>query len=263
MRDTQGNATRIDMSDIEDKEIDDELGQPLDSIEPIKQDSIPTSLDKLHKPSGNKDQVEKLLAQAINLSDTCILHEPTCILCSSQYREEVEQNFLKNKNYAEAQKLFKDKSGMDIAKAVVENHMSYHHDKAVKEIIKGEYVNRIKRHYGQQLTTLDRISICYAIITERIMGINSVVPDGDTSALEVEKVKSDVTSKLMSTLNSFLKLQAAILGEMKSSGEIVNIPTNDFIHVFNDAFAEAKTDKERELLKNVMYRLEALCIKSQ
>jgi len=243
---------------MSDNEID-----PLDSIEPVKQDSAPTSLDKLHKSSGAKDQVEKLLAQAINLSDECIVYEPTCIICSSQHREEIEQLWLKNKNYAEVQKLFKDKTGMDLAKGIIENHMLYHYDKVVKQIQMVEYVNRIKRHHGQNLTTLERISTCYAIITERIMGVNSIVPSGEESAIEVEKVKSVETSRLMGVLNNLLKLQAAILGEMKSNGEIVNIPTNDFINVFNEAFKETKTDKEREILKNVMYRLEALAIKSQ
>jgi len=241
----------------------DESIESTESIEPLKQESVPTALETLHNPSGAKDKVEKIFAQAINLGDNSVLYEPTCILCSSQFREEIEQNFLKNKNFAEAQKLFKDKSGLNIAKSVIENHMSFHYDEAIKEIQKVEYANRIKRLSSNNLTTMDRIATSYAIITERLMGVNSIVPTTEESITEVEKIKSVETARQMGVLTNLLKLQASILGEMKNNGEIVNIPTDEFAKVFTDAFSEVKTDKEREIVKNIMYRLEALSIKSQ
>jgi len=228
---------------------------PEDSMEPIE----PKTVSVLK----GDDQVEKLLAQAINLSDEMILHEPTCILCSSPAREEVEQKYLETKDYSEAIKLFKDKTGNKISKSVIENHMRFHHDRAIRHHQMAEYVDRIKRYTGQNLTTIDRISICFAVISERLMGVNSVIPSEDESIAQIEKMKSAETVKLMGVLGNLLKLQAAILGEMKSSGELITIPSTDFIQIINEALSAAKTDRERELVKGIIDKFDALSRKAQ
>jgi len=229
--------------------------EPEDSMEAI----VPQEI----KPVVSDDQVDRLLSQAVNLSDGMILHEPTCVICSSPSREETEQKYLESKNYNETVKLFKEKSGLDINKSVVENHMRFHYDRAIRELQKIEYIDRIKRYTGQSLTTLDRISICFSIISERLMGINSVIPAEDESVAQIEKLKSTETSRLMGQLKDLLKLQASILGEMKNSGELITIPANDFINIINEALSTAKTDGERELVKNILGKLDAISRRAQ
>jgi len=231
---------------------------PEDSMEPINDGhNLPV------KPLAGSDQVDRLFAQGLNLNANMILHEPTCNICSSPYREEIEQKYLESKSYKDAMQVYKDRTGEDAHKSVVENHMRFHHDRAIREIQKGEYIDRIKRYTGQSLTTLDRISICFSIISERLMGINSVIPSDDESIAQIEKLKSAETSRLMGQLKDLLKLQASILGEMKNSGELITIPANDFISIINEALSQAKTDGERQLVKDILGKLDALSRKAQ
>jgi len=225
-----------------------------DSMEPILIDHNDVTIQILN----NNDQVDKLFAQGVNISDGMVVHEPSCDLCSSPHREDVEQLYLTCKDYKQTAAFFKQLSGHDIHKSIVENHMRFHYDRAIREIQKVEYIDRIKRYSGQNLTTLDRISICFAILSERLMGINSVIPAEDESVAEIEKLKSSETARLMGQLKDLLKLQAAILGEMKNSGELITIPTNDFINIINEALSQARTDSERKLVKDILGKLDAL-----
>ncbi|MFA5313368.1 MAG: hypothetical protein WC375_08670 [Methanomassiliicoccales archaeon] len=209
--------------------------------------------------SGEYEQaVDRLLAQVVNLSDENILHEPTCEICNSPHRVPAEQIWASNKDCSEVKKILQDLGGIRVSKGVIENHMTYHMDRAVREIQKLEYISRIKRLNNFNLSTLERIRLGMSAITERLMGINSIVPDADTSAAEVEKIKSSETSRLMGSLNQMLKLQAEILGEMKNNGELITIPRDQFIRIFNDAILEATTDTQRETIKNILGKLSAI-----
>jgi hypothetical protein len=229
--------------------------EPEDSMEAIS----PVSMNTI---SGG-DQIDRLLSQAVNIGNNMVLHEPTCMICSSPYREEIEQKQLETKSYAETIKLFEEKTGNKINKGIIENHMKFHHDKEMRELQKIEYIDRIKRHSGQNLTTLDRISICFSIVSERLMGVNSVIPSADESIATIEKMKSSETARLMGVLNNLLKLQAGILGEMKSSGELISIPANDFVQIINKALSECQNDRERKLVKGIIDSLDALSRRAQ
>ena len=237
---------------------------PEDSMEPIKTNKSTRSIEPQSvKIMSGGDQVDRLLSQAINLSEGMVLHEPTCIICSSPARNDVEQKMLETKDSKKVIQLFKDLTGQDITSGSLENHMKFHHDRDLREHQKIEYIDRIKRYSGQNLTTLDRISICFAIVSERLMGVNSVIPADDESVAQIEKMKSSETVKLMGVLNGMLKLQAGILGEMKTSGELISIPANDFIQIINDALSEAQTDRERKLVKHIIDRFDALSRRAQ
>lgn len=233
------------------------------SFEPIEE---PISVSKLVKTTSfnRSEEVERLMSQAINLSENDVYHEPTCIICSSPYRDEIEQQLLiEKKSNKEVIKLIKDKTGSSIGDNIVSNHASHHMTSGVRERVKVEYLNRVKRLNSPNITTLEKISLSYAVIMERLMGINSIVPNGEESVAKIEQIKSTETNRLMGTLNNLLKLQASILGEMKTSGELVYIPTNEFILVFRDALRSAKTDRERELINGLLDKLESLARKTQ
>ena len=212
---------------------------------------------------GNGEEVEKLMSQAINLSNTQVYHEPTCLICSSPYREALEKVFVEKQSLKEVVNLFKEKTGAEIGENVVDNHTTHHMSRGVRELQKVEYIHRLKRLNSPNVTTLEKISLAYAIITERLMGVNSLVPTGEESAAKIEQIKSAETNKLMGTLNNLLKLQASIMGEMKTSGELVYIPTNEFVLVFRDALRSAKTAREKELITSLLDKLESLARKTQ
>jgi len=227
--------------------------------------SSPISVDaELINPTGisRGDDISRLLGQVINLNDNKILHEPTCPICASPYRLEIEKAYLNNKSLSEARTLYKDKTGKDIDLGAFKNHIESHID-SCNEIKKVEFTNRVKRLYDQNLTTIDRISMALAILTERVVGINSISPSSTESFADIEKIKSSETARLMGAWQSLLKLQAQILGEMKSSGELMTIPQKEFVNIFITEMQKAKTDKERETIKNMLDKIEALAKKSQ
>lgn len=197
------------------------------------------------------DQVDKMLSQAVNLNNESRLHEPTCPICCSPARVEAEDAWDGRKTLPIIQ-LIKERTGAKVSTEVVRHHMKNHMDNGGKEIRKVEFIDRVRRLYGSEGTTLDEIRLCIAVIRDRMMEINSLGPSGDDSEADIQKIKSAETNKLMSTYGNLIKLQATILGEMKDNGEIISIQRDKFITVFNEAFAEAKTDREREIVSGII-----------
>lgn len=226
-----------------------------DSMEPIQPKTV--------NAVSSSDQIDQLLSQSINLTEDMVLYEPTCPVCSSPLREEIEQKYMENKSHKETCDFFHEQTGNKLSKDALKNHIKFHMDEGMREIQKVEYVDRVKRYSSQNLTTLDRISICFAILSERLMGVNSVIPAADESIVQVEKMKSSETARLMGILNNLLKLQAGILGEMKTSGELISIPSNDFVRIINDALSKAQTDGERAIVKYIINNLDTISRKTQ
>lgn len=205
--------------------------------------------------SGSADSIEFALSQLINLNPENILHEPTCMICSDPNRTEIEKKWNETKKHADVIALFKTKSSANISNDVIDNHMSFHYDRGVKQMQIMEYINRIKRLSNIELTTLDRISLALAIIDDRLADINSITPNSNISAAEVSEIKSAETTKLMSAYNNFLKLKIGITGEMAKNGELIIIPKQSFIDVFNLAIVEAQTAEAKSVLKKVLTSL--------
>lgn len=234
----------------------DELEKSM--IAPQEED---TRIKIFNSPSA--DSIEAALSQLINLNPENILHEPTCMICSDPNRTEIEKKWTDTKNYDDTKSFFKTRSSASISNDVIENHMRFHYDRGVKELQKIEYINRIKRLSNVELTTLDRIRMALATIDERLAGINSITPSGDLSAAEVEEIKCSETTKLMSSYNNLLKLKISITGEMKESGELIIIPKQSFIDVFNIAIAEASNNEEKNVLRKVLTSLFEINKKTQ
>jgi hypothetical protein len=230
--------------------------EPIEAITPVSQLVTASTFNR-------NEEIDKLFLKALNLNENKIYHEPTCIICSSPYREDIEKNLSEKNSVKEAAKLFKEKTGESIGDNIVSNHLDFHMKRGERELVLQEYIHKIKRLSSPNLTTMEKISLAYAILSERIMGINSLIPTSEESAAKIEQIKSSETNKLMGTLNNLLKLQASILGEMKTSGELVYIPTNDFIATFESALRAAKTDREKELITGLLDKLEALARKTQ
>jgi hypothetical protein len=197
--------------------------------------------------------VENFLYQLVNLNNDNILHEPTCLICSSPYRKEIEDMWLAIKKHEDVKAAFKDRISLSVD--VIDNHMKNHYDRGIKELQKVEYINKIKRLNSVELTTLDSIRLGLSAITERLTGINSMSPSGDMSINEVEELKSKETARLVAAKTQLLKLKASIMGEMNKNGELIMIPRESFVKLFNEALTSAATDKEKEVVKRILSKL--------
>ena len=213
---------------------------PVDSMIPIQSGSDTSS-----------NTIDKVLAQANNLSGN-VIHEPTCIICSNPHREEIEQKWIETKKHSDVKKFIKGRSDIEVTNGIIDNHMLYHNGREVREHVKQEYRELIRRLNSVELTTLDRIRLGLSAITERLIGINSLVPDTNNSAVDIEQIKSVETARLMSNFNQLIKLNVTILGEMQKKGEIISIPREAFLSFYNDILAEAITDEEKKVIRKVL-----------
>lgn len=215
--------------------------------------ALEVSGKKLFKPSTS--DLDKLMDQVVNLSDKHVYHEPTCEVCGAACRDEIEQLLLANKDYSRAKQILKDKCGIDASIIQIENHFANHAIRGVKEVQKLEYIKKIKRLSGSNSSTLDKIALCSNILLDRVIDVNSLTANPAESVAEIEKIKSAETARLTGVLSQLLKLQAAIMGEMKSSGELITIPTDAFVSIFNEAIISAKNDGERNIILGILDKL--------
>jgi len=227
---------------------------PIDNMIPITSQLVNTSTD-----------VQKVFNQLINLSEN-VLHEPTCIICSSPYRNEIEQIWSNDKdednsasNIADVKAFIKQKLNITVSKDIIINHMMYHFNSGVREIQKMEYADRLHRQLSTaKLTSLDRIEICFAALNERLMGINSIIPSKRYSPADIEKIKSSEVNKLMTSYNTLLKSYMVLTGEMQKSGEFIMIPQRAFIEFITESLAEAKDDNEKQIINKLLDKMKSL-----
>jgi len=225
---------------------DESMGE----IIPIEEELIPSSSDSFFMGDA-----EKAMRQLVNVNSSNIYHEPTCIICSSSSRTKIEEMYVAKNTKEDIIQYVKSHSGIELSNSLIENHMIYHYEKGVREHVKTAYIDRLRRLSSQETTTLSRIRMSIDALTERIVGINSIVPCGDLNETDIEKIKSSETARLTRTMTQLLQLQANMMGEMKDSGELITIPKKAFVKFFNDALVSAKTDVERNIINNLLTTL--------
>lgn len=205
------------------------------------------------------NEIEKILSQTINLNNENEIHEPTCPICSSALRSELEKIYDVNRKDQEIVDFFNARSNIKISRDLVKNHMMNHSGRAMKELQKLEYLGRIQRLKSQNTTTLGKLDTYEAILYERILGINSLSPgSAEISSIEVEKVKTDQTAKIVAQLQNIAKLRATIMGEMKNSGEVITLPTKEFVKIFTDAVTTVQNDREKALIMGILDKLKLI-----
>ena len=205
-----------------------------------------------------QSELEKVLSQGVRTTGDNIIHEPTCMICASPHRKIIEDKWVETHSYDEIHQLLEGKTETKISDDVIGNHCRYHYDRGIREQQKIEYIDKIKRYSNNELTTLDRISFALATIMERIIEINSLVPGGDYSQTDIDKIKSGELTKLINMWAKFTKMNSDLMGEMKDTGELISIPKEAFIKFFNESLTEAKSDTEKEIVNKILTKLASL-----
>ena len=214
------------------------------------------------------EEIEKMLSQAIRQTDKHIFFEPSCPICASSNRKDIEQKYQDvsgkgTSQLLEVKKFIKDTYGTDLEVHFIENHFLMHFNQGVREQQKVEYSRVVRQLYNQSLTTLDKVGLAFAIVTERIIAINSLTPTHNESVADIERLKSVETTKLLGTYNNLLKLQATLLGEMKNDGKLLSFPRDEFISIFEESILSANSDEEKKMLTNLLEKLTILAGKAQ
>jgi len=203
-------------------------------------------------------EAERSLVQLVILDGEDNIHEPTCGVCSSAYRSEIEGMVIQKNSKKEIQDFIKSSTTSSITDNIITNHMRFHYENGIRQRQVVEYIDKLRRLSCQEITTLGRIKTQLNALTERLVGVNSLVPTGNSDIVEIEKIKSQETSRISKTVLSLLQLQANLMGEMKSSGELITLPKAAFVQLFNDAKRNATSDTEKDTIKNILDKLAEL-----
>ena len=115
--------------------------------------------------SGVVHDINTALSQLVNLNSDNVYHEPTCKICNNPHREELETKWFETKKHIDLKAIVDSKSGIVITDEVIDNHFINHYNKGIKEIQKVEFLNKINRLNGINITTLDRIRMGMSAIT--------------------------------------------------------------------------------------------------
>ena len=212
------------------------IENPDDNIEELKPSEVVVS--------NGFAEASKILKSGINLNEEGLFVEPTCEICNSSLRIEAEEVWERTRSIKEVKDFYVSKSVKPHSVSVIENHMVNCKARSVSEIQRKEYAHRLERMKSEGLSTLDQISFMTSILTENLFSINSIVASGTETQSDIRKTKSAETIKLVARLESLCKLRASILGEMLGDGDLIYLPTKDFIGVFNKAIVANQGNKE-------------------
>lgn len=243
-------------------ELVDDLSESIETI------AVKTSVIKTTNIARG-EEIGKMLAQAIRLTDKNVFFEPSCPLCTDAHRKEFEQTYNECSGkgggtpFREVKKFAKDTYGVELETGLIENHFLMHVNSGIREQQKVEHARVVKQIYNQPLSTLDGIAYALATLTAKVIDINSLVPTHADSAAEIAKIQSVETSRLMATMATFWKLRAQVLGEMKSDKKLIWAPTDEFLAIFNEAILDAKTEGEKKVISNLLDKLTTLVSKTQ
>jgi hypothetical protein len=203
-----------------------------------------------------------ILSSVINVSESGLYNEPLCQVCSSPNRTAAEDAWRKldvlANDRVDKMVAYFQSVNENISRDAIQNHFKSHMDKGDVELRKAEYISRLANLSGAGMATIDHVKLAMAAVMECLTSAGTVIPDRNTSNAKAIEVKSKIVTSLVKTWTDLLSLQANMLGEMLADGELVTIPRNAFIKVFDDALKAAKTKEDAALISSIMDGLQAV-----
>ena len=208
--------------------------------------------NKLSKTENINDG-QVYLNQLVKLKDNAY-YEPTCKICNSVYKEDIEKTYFRTKSLKAVHDFLKP-FDVSFTDKEIEHHMIYHTDKNSSEMKKGEYLGDLSRLKNSKISTLDHIEDSINTVRIQMMNLQGLEVDAKHSIIELERLKSSELTKLTTSLDRLLKLQAEIKGEMKKSGNYIYIPKDQFVSIFNETLSLAKNPTEKKIINILIQKL--------
>jgi hypothetical protein len=205
---------------------------------------------ELKKIASSDNALEKFLHLQVSLNNEGVYYESNCALCSSAYRKETEELWLKDRNAKEVRDLLRSK-GEPLPVTVIKNHMEFHIDQAYMELRKREYIQKVFTLSKVNLDTLSRVEMALSSISERLISVNAAEDPGVSQAM-IEKVRAETTCKLVASMTKLLELRAGLMGEMQTTGDLLSIKKQDFEKIFNETINEFRSPEAKQIIKTLL-----------
>jgi hypothetical protein len=206
-------------------------------------------------PSG----IKEFLQSAVDVNEQGVYCDPVCPICTSSHRESSETLWrslgVHDKERIDKVVAHLSGKGLPLSREVVSNHIRVHMGAGEAEIRKMEYIRKLTGMGSVRITPLDRLEFMMDAISERIAASGSITDNDRISKVEAEKLRSDIVGSLSKAGESLLKLHIQMEKDLEATGNMVRIHKESFKKAFDSALSASKTERERQLLNNLMTEL--------
>ena len=182
------------------------------------------------------------------------VNKPNCIMCQSEYREEVEQMYenQKKKNYSAIKHKLKDDHDFDISRDALRNHLVRHYAQANTNIVLQDYTDEVQQWVLMQGNRVLSMKSRIATLEKEYFSIASMSDDLD---LFERRKSAECLKKLAETM---LLLENK-LAEFSEEAKPVNVLFNQLTVIVNDEMAHVDSLTSKKLVSKILNRLKDTC----
>jgi hypothetical protein len=183
------------------------------------------------------------------------IEKSNCILCHSEYRDEVEEMYddqKDKKNYLAIKKSLKDKHNFDISRDALRNHLVRHYSRINNNIALQEYTEEVQQWVNMQTNKVAAMKARIAILEREYFNIANQSDDID---LMERRKNADCLKKLAETI----LLYENKLGEYQEEIKPVNLIFNQLKIIVNDEMQYVNNATSKKLVSKILNRLKESC----
>ena len=183
------------------------------------------------------------------------IEKPNCIMCQSEYREEVEliyENQKKKKNYSLIKDKLKNDHNFEISRSALRNHLIRHYAQTNNNIVLQGYTDEVQQWVNMQGNRVASMKSRIAAIEKEYFSIASMSDDLD---LFERRKSAECLKKLAETM---LLLENK-LAEFSEEAKPVNVLFNQLTVIVNDEMAHVDNITSKKLVSKILARLKDTC----
>ncbi len=181
--------------------------------------------------------------------------KPNCVMCQSEYREEVEEMFddqKDRKNYSAIKRRLKDRHDFDISRDALRNHLVRHYSKVNNNISLTEYAEEIQQWVNMQGNKVASMKSRIGALEREFFNIANMSDDID---LTERRKSADCLKKLAETM----LLIENKLAEYEEEVKPVNLIFNQLKIIVNDEMEHVSSVTSKKLVGKILSRLKDSC----
>jgi len=183
------------------------------------------------------------------------VNKPNCILCQSEYREEVEEMYddqKDKKNYSAIKRKLKDKYDFNISRDALRNHLVRHYSNVNNNIALQEYAEEVQQWVNIQVNKVASMKARIAVLEREYFYIANQSDDVD---LIERRKNADCLKKLAETILVYENKLAEYQEEVKP----VNLIFNQLKIIVNDEMQHIDNATSKKVVSKILDRLKESC----
>jgi len=180
--------------------------------------------------------------------------KPNCIMCQSEYREEIEQIYenQKKKNYSAIKHKLKDDYDFDISRDALRNHLVRHFGRIKDNESLQDYSELVQQWVDMQGNKVASMRARIAVLEREYFTIANQSDDVD---LFERRKNAECLKKLAETI----LLYENKLAEYSEEAKPVNVLFNQLTVIVNDEMAQVDNVTSKKLVGKILARLKESC----